>query len=446
MVNRKQNQQDQHSDDAVLREFRSARLGAANVMNYFRRGLFALVPIITDECPTAAVDKHARVYMNPGWFMRLSMGERQAIIVHEFLHVQLNHGERRGNRNPHKWNVACDLAINSMPIIKDLLPKNALFPETYNFPPGMTADWYFSQLPEDEEGEEEEGCDIPGNGGGSSSGKPGDNRGSGEGESEEEGGGEGDGESGDAQVASGNCGSGADGEERPWELGPPSEDEAALDESDWQTLRRDIAKDVQESSAKARGHLSGEMVQELTDILEPPKVNWRQLLASYVRCSATIHRGNEFRTYRMRSRNQDAVSKRVILPAKATKELNITIIWDTSGSMNTFREEVGAEVEGIIRQPKANVVVMSCDARVHSRQSVRSVSQVDLKGGGGTDMRVGIFEALAEKPAPDIVVVITDGYTPWPEKHAVGDAQIIACIVGGYDHTPEWLQSVSVED
>ena len=39
-----------------------------------------------------------------------------------------------------------------------------------------------------------------------------------------------------------------------------------------------------------------------------------------------------------------------------------------------------------------------------------------LKGGGGTDMVAGIEAALLNRPKPDSILVLTDGYTPFPEK------------------------------
>jgi predicted metal-dependent peptidase len=39
-----------------------------------------------------------------------------------------------------------------------------------------------------------------------------------------------------------------------------------------------------------------------------------------------------------------------------------------------------------------------------------------LLGGGGTDMTVGIQTAMDLRPSPSVLVVLTDGYTPWPAE------------------------------
>jgi len=39
-----------------------------------------------------------------------------------------------------------------------------------------------------------------------------------------------------------------------------------------------------------------------------------------------------------------------------------------------------------------------------------------LPGGGGTNMIKGIEFAVKQKPIPDSILVLTDGYTPYPNE------------------------------
>jgi predicted metal-dependent peptidase len=78
-----------------------------------------------------------------------------------------------------------------------------------------------------------------------------------------------------------------------------------------------------------------------------------------------------------------------------------------------------AELGGLTRQLGygAEVVVACCDAAVQSVRKVFSGAQVDLYGGGGTDIGAGIRAFIERKSEPiDLLVIVTDCRTPWPEE------------------------------
>src|SRR5690348_5025720 len=90
-----------------------------------------------------------------------------------------------------------------------------------------------------------------------------------------------------------------------------------------------------------------------------------------------------------------------------------------------------AEVAGVLRGVGVDanhITVLACDAAAHVAQRLTSVEQLRLAGGGGTDLRVGIAAALASTPRPQIIVVLTDGVTPWPEIPI--PARVIAGLLG----------------
>ena len=77
------------------------------------------------------------------------------------------------------------------------------------------------------------------------------------------------------------------------------------------------------------------------------------------------------------------------------------------------------ELGGLTRQLGygADVVVACCDAAVHSVRKVFAATDVELYGGGGTDIGVGIQAFVARTNDPvDLLVIVSDCRTPWPEK------------------------------
>lgn len=77
--------------------------------------------------------------------------ERLSILMHEFYHIVLGHCTERKpdiSKVPaKKFNVAADWAINSLPNMKDRLPKWVLQPEKYNLHAGQSLEWYLANYP-----------------------------------------------------------------------------------------------------------------------------------------------------------------------------------------------------------------------------------------------------------------------------------------------------------
>ena len=79
------------------------------------------------EQPTGAVDG-VHLYYNPKWFEGLTSMERVGFLAHEVMHVVLLHITRRQEREPEKWNIACDYAINNYihDVLRQPLPEGGL--------------------------------------------------------------------------------------------------------------------------------------------------------------------------------------------------------------------------------------------------------------------------------------------------------------------------------
>ena len=126
------------------------------------------------------------------------------------------------------------------------------------------------------------------------------------------------------------------------------------------------------------------------------------------------------------------------------------MVCDTSGSMTEDLLAMAlAEVKGLLRSlgVARQVRVLACDtAAAPPAQRVSSARQVELVGGGGTDMGTGIAAASALRPRPAITVVLTDGYTPWPELPPKGMRVVIGLLGDGDPDAPGWARAVRVAD
>ena len=69
----------------------------------------------TDSIPTAATDGKD-IFYNPTWLSTLlpTPARLRGLLIHEVLHAALLHVQRRGGREPLRWNIAADVVVNGM--------------------------------------------------------------------------------------------------------------------------------------------------------------------------------------------------------------------------------------------------------------------------------------------------------------------------------------------
>ena len=177
-----------------------------------------------------------------------------------------------------------------------------------------------------------------------------------------------------------------------------------------------------------------------------PKVDWRTVLAAQVRRAvATASGAVDFSWSRPSRRSVPGV----LLPSLRRPVPTIAVVVDTSASVEKeMLAQALAEIDGALASAgtrSRDVTVLSCDAAVHARQRVRSANQVRLAGGGGTDMRVGISAAVALRPKPDAVIVLTDGDTPWPEEPPK-PTLVVGLLRRTTTPVPSWARVVQCHD
>ena len=210
-------------------------------------------------------------------------------------------------------------------------------------------------------------------------------------------------------------------------------------------IRKRVAIEFR-SHMSIAGTLPGEWERWVQDTLEPV-VHWTQVLAAAVRRGIGWTHGHADYTYTRISRRQ-AVAGPVILPATRRPVPEVAVVLDTSGSVDDglLAQSLG-EVNGVLAGlgvTGRSVTVLATDAIVQATTRVRSAADTIVPGGGGTDLRVGIQAAMALRPRPTLIVVLTDGYTPWPEIPP--PIPVVVTLIGRtrqeLPSTPDWAQRV----
>jgi predicted metal-dependent peptidase len=437
-------------------------LTRADAFPYYYPIAFGMTLVETDRVPTMAVDNRLRLYYNPAWVAKLSEPELLGVFWHEVQHVLREHvferglahirflkgaiadgllGEEAVKRLREVYaellrvevkeeevkgrsledllltmaakdlaNIAEDLEINDDAEGTGLkLPPGVAFVENFGLPRGLTAEEYSARLLEEAKGRAR-GC----RGGTGKDGKKGGNSQGGGGEEEGEGQGGGAGDFLDALaelLKKGPRDVLVEELAQALEREHPELREVGASEAAAKVAVRQTAEEILRHAAKHPGSVPAGILRAAEAVLKP-KVDWRSVLRAKVGKALVDLEARERPTYHRPHRRQGALGN-VLLPGTYGLKPEVAVVVDTSGSMGE-RELAQAlgEIKGILRHHRPTVYTV--DAEVHAAQKVFSLEQVKLLGGGGTDMGRGIEKAVED--GHDLVVVLTDGYTPWPEK------------------------------
>lgn len=399
--------------DEALR-IAAARARAAELMPYLATALFACTPVRSDRVPTLAVDERWRFYWNPAWCGRLSVAELAGGWLHEVGHLLREHLGRftelgEPSSKAPLFNVAGDAVINADLVGHDVtLPPGAVHIGQI---PGadrtMGAEQIYRLLSEPPSTPEAAGLSP--------------------------------------SEATADCGSGVTPGRRPWDLGPAgaTEAERGLDADRADQIRRQVAGEI-----RALGDAPAGLRRWAEEILES-RVDWRAELNAVVRRKAAEVAGVRDYSYTRPSRR---TVPGVILPAmRQPRPPVVYAIVDTSGSMDRTRlTRCLSEIDGIVQRTgrlRTPIQVVSCDTVTGDLHPVRSVDDVVLTGGGGTDLRPAVATVARARPRADLVVVLTDGDTPWAPAPPPGNrtARYVAVLVAGDRHTvPGWFTKIVV--
>lgn len=418
-------------------KIQAARFKLMNERPYIAAALLSLQPVKDVNLDTMAVDKKWRLYYDPAVAEKWAVNELVAVLYHEVLHMLRDHPNRLINYPARIANIAADAEIND-DILKEgfKLPNNAVTPESIQMDPGLLAEEYAEELMKRKEEEIQQilltfnigsiGIDSP------EMSKDGNLK---------------------PNPGSGLCGSIATGQSEPWELdgaNESSKEAPGLSQTELEILRRVIAEEIKNfERTHGRGSVPSHLSRWAEEKLKP-KIDWRKELTSVIRNAVANISGMVDYSYHRPSRKQSAV-RNIILPTIRQPLTNVALVIDTSGSISDkMLNQAVAEVNGVLHALgfKDRIWYIACDADVHVTKKISNINQIKLEGGGGTDMRKGIEAAAALNPKPNICVILTDGYTPWPKDAPQKMKVIVGLIVEKGDAAPEvpgWAKKVEIK-
>jgi predicted metal-dependent peptidase len=352
---------------------------------FFGALLFRLGASPSSSVATMATDGVSLFY-NPEFVESLNAAELAGVLAHEVMHPALAHHTRRRSRDPKRWNIACDYAINPMLVDAGLtLPKDVLIDDRFR---AMSAERIYNLI-EDEENQDSS------NGNPQSQNEPSGCAPPEEGEAQESDDPDADGNP-TAPATPGGIGQVLDAPEPEDGEGKTVAEQAR----EWQ-----IAVEQAQSVAKLAGRMPVGAVRTL-ESAQAARVDWRELLRRA--WSETIPAD-----YSWMRPNRRHVWAGLYLPGITPEGVGeIAIAVDCSGSV--CARQLGlfeAEIRSILAGQQPSLVhVLYFDAEVHKIETFQAGERIALTpvGGGGTDFRP-CFDWLKERSIfPQTLVFLTD--------------------------------------
>lgn len=358
-----------------------------------------------DWCPTTATDAR-HFYYNSAYIESLNLAQTEFALAHEALHCALSHFARRQHRQRHRWDLACDLAINPL-LIEDGLrpPPQALSMAEYS---GMTAEEIYPLIEEDDQRETMDRHAYDDHETAGSVGGP----------TPRDAGAAARPETAPAQESES---AGLEPEPSDGAAPPIDEQPAGQPESLGAEEQRDLAVRWHQYLAGAAqqalraGRLGGTM-QRLIEHLLQPQLPWRQLLAQHL-----VRNARDDFSYSRPSRREGSF----IRPRLRSEQIDLVIAVDTSGSIKEPEiQSFVAEIEALKGQIRARVTLLPCDAELAPgapwifQPWEEFCWPADIQGGGGTCFKP-VFEWIERQGVqPEALVYFTDADGEFPEHAA----------------------------
>lgn len=316
------------------------------------------------NCPTMGVrptvDRYVQLVWNPFFVEKLTDDQLIAVLEHEVMHILNEHPLRRGGREPRRWNIACDMAINQY--IEGLPDDCIVLLE--GLEAEREAEYYYKQDSVDQLTQK-----IEGEGG----------------------------------LAQGGRGS-HDG----W-------DSMDGDIAAQEKVRQLVKGAVEDAKRQGRGTMPGWMEEMIERIIAPP-IKWNILLRGGISQEVTAQPEDTFRRPHRRRMYESGGRLHDIYPGfKRKPQSELTCAIDTSASMG--KEELGEVINELNYLSRAGyhpIELIHCDTQITAIEKYTGKNEIVCHGRGGTHFLPVLEYLRDEKPVKEgfkpTLIYFTDGY------------------------------------
>lgn len=184
-----------------------------------------------------------------------------------------------------------------------------------------------------------------------------------------------------------------------------------------------------------------EWMQWAEAMFAPPTLDPMKLLEKEVRMAVASAQGHTMRKWNAPNRRRGVLQRlgwgdeAPLLPVARGPRPRVVLVLDRSGSMgwgeNTRASRATNEALGFVKAAHGDAYGIAVDAQVQAAMPVRSAADLLKlsKGGGGTDMRVGLRAAAEPKLRADIIILLTDGETAWLNADEMPRQRIVTVVI-----------------
>lgn len=384
-----------------------------------------------DESVETACTDGVRIIFGTEFLEELSDGELDFVMMHEIMHVVLQHCMRGGRLDGEAFNIACDIVVNSNILLENNMDRSSITLKKYGeamhlAPDGKegyeyTAEQVYAMLPQSQKQKSNGGSEGIGDGGDEK--EKGKGTGSARGRAKKQ------------QASADAPESGVWDDHTKW--GEYEEDDSICDV--WVKRLEDAAEAISIRDPSNTRGLLPRFARRLLEELKRPQTDWRTVLNDFIQ--------EEVVDYSFSPPDRRFDDSPFFLPDFNGKEdmvEDILFMIDTSGSMSDKMITAAySEVKGAIDQfdGKLKGWLGFFDAAIIEPVPFSNEEEFRVirpAGGGGTDFGI-IFEYVAqhmEKP-PASIIIMTDGYAPYPREHRAGGIPVL-WLLNNTEVTPPW--------